>query len=367
MTPPVAKSALAAPANPGEAGRSSAGAGSSRREIVLDDRLVRAIGIPSFGLAIPRLTGLLDGVSLASPLYWLGSLWFVVLAAAIWHGNRWLLLEQRRHWDWFDHPTRKTVLLVASIVLFTAPLTIAALAGWYMWRGLSPVWAAIEVTVLVNVICVVFVTHIYETVFLIKEREADREHALALDRARLEAEAAAFLAQIDPHFLFNSLNTLGHLISTDPRRATAFTEHLAELHRYLIRQRGTTQVSLADELAFLADYTALMTIRFGEALAVEVVDEGADRAARLPPTTLQMLVENAIKHNRVGEGDALVVVVRLTAKAIIVENPRRPRRASRASAGMGLANLDQRLRLATGRRIAIHEERDRFVVEVPLA
>ncbi len=263
---------------------------------------MRIVGSLAFGIAIPRLTGLLDGASPAAPTYWLGSLWFLALAAAIWHGNRWLLLEQRRHWGWFDHPVRKVVTLLAAIVLFTAPLTITALAGWYAWRELTPAWPAIQTVVLINVLCVVFVTHVYETVFLIKEREDDRVRVLALDRARVEAEMQAFLAQVDPHFLFNSLNTLGHLITTDPARAATFTDHLAELHRYLLRQRGRALVSVAEELEFVADYTALMRIRFGDAFEVVLEEAGVDphelrsvvREARLPPTALQLLVETIL-------------------------------------------------------------------------
>jgi hypothetical protein len=361
--------------NPTEPRHPHAEPGDPRRELEVDDRLVRIVGIPAFGIAIPRLTGLLDGASPAAPTYWLGSLWFLALAAAIWHGNRWLLLEQRRHWGWFDHPVRKVVTLLAAIVLFTAPLTMTALAGWYAWRELTPAWPAIQTVVLINVLCVVFVTHVYETVFLIKEREDDRGRVLALDRARVEAEMQAFLAQVDPHFLFNSLNTLGHLITTDPARAATFTDHLAELHRYLLRQRGRALVSVAEELEFVADYTALMRIRFGDAFEVVLEEAGVDphelrsivREARLPPTALQLLVENAIKHNQVGEGRPLAVIVRLGATAVVVENARRPRRGVRASAGVGLANLDERVRLATGKRIAIRESDDAFIVEVPLA
>jgi hypothetical protein len=340
--------------------------GPARREVELDDRLVRAIGIPGFGVAIPRISGLLDGVGPGAAAYWLGSTWFVALAAVIWQGNRWLLLEQRRHHDWFDHPVRKVVVLAAAVVLFTAPITIAALAAWYAWRGLPAAWPVVQTVVLVNVICVVFVTHVYETVFLIKERAADHARALALERARLDAEMAAFLAQVDPHFLFNSLNALGHLIETDPPRAGVFAEHLAELHRYLIRQRGRSLVPLTDELRFLADYAALMQIRFGAAFTLEIRDEGADPARRLPPTALQLLVENAIKHNEVSEDHPLHVVVRLEPARAIVEHPRRPRRTPRPSAGSGLANLDQRVRLSSGGRITVADRADRFAVEVPL-
>lgn len=327
---------------------------------------MRTVGSLGFGLVIPRATGLFDGVTAGMPAYWLGTLWFVALAHAIWSGNRWLLLEQRRHWDWFDDPVRKLVMLLAAIVLFTAPLTIAALAGWYAWLGEPARWAAIQTVVLVNVICVVFVTHVYETVFLIKERADDRLRVAELDRARVEAELAAFLAQVDPHFLFNSLNTLGHLIATDPARAATFTEHLAEMQRYVLAQRGRTLVPLSDELAFVRDYVELMRIRFGDAIVLDVRDAGADRAARLPATSLQLLVENAIKHNELGDHAPLVVTVQLGPDAVTVTNERRPRRTVRPSAGIGLRNLDERVRLATARRIAIAERDGEFAVTVPL-
>jgi hypothetical protein len=268
----------------------------------LDDRLVRALGIPGFGLIIPRVSGLLDGVPLTSPAHWLGSALFLGLAAAIWQGNRWLLLEQRRHYGWFDHPARKVMTLLAAIVLFTAPLTVATLAAWYGALERPVDWSVVRTVVLVNVVCVVFVTHVYETVFLIKERESDLVRVAVLDRARAEAELAAFVAQVDPHFLFNSLNTLGHLVERDPPRARVFVDRLAALYRHLLRHRGVALVSVEAELGFLADFVELMRVRFGDALVVEITgDDPARRRRTLPPSALQLLVENAIKHNQVGD------------------------------------------------------------------
>lgn len=350
-----------------ETGARHAEARKSRAEVEIDDRLVRALGIPGFGIVIPRMTGLLDGISVDDPSYWLGSLWFVLLAAAVWQANRWSLFEQRKYWGWFDYPVRKVAVLLLAIVGVTSPLTVASLVTWYAWQGISPRWPIISTVVLTIVISVIFVVHIYETVFLLRESADDRVRVVSLERARAEAELEAFRAQVDPHFLFNSLNTLGHLIATDPAGAAAFTDHLAELHRYLLRQSKAMLVSLDDELGFLADYVALMTIRFGTSLTVVVTDDGVDRAARLPPTALQLLVENAIKHNEVGEGHPLTISVMLGAQAIVVSNERRHRRTARPSGGIGLRNLDERVRLATGHRIAIDERDGRFTVSVPLA
>jgi hypothetical protein len=338
----------------------------------IDDRCVRRLGIPGFGLVIPRVTPLLDGLGPGQLEYWLGTLWFVGLAAAIWHGNRWLLFAQRRHYGWFEHPLRKLSLLLAAIVLYSAPITIVALLGWYAWLGAATDWDAIRTVALINVICVVFVTHAYETVFLIKERESDLLRVARLDRARAEAELAAFLAQIDPHFVFNSLNTLGHLIETEPQRAATFNQDLAGIYRYLLRQRGRSLVPLAEELRFAAAYLELMRIRYGDALRCELPVPGPTLAgARLPPTALQLLLENAIKHNEIGVGAPLEIEVGFDegsdAPVVFVCNLRRPRRSVRESAGVGLRNLHERSKLAMGRGIEIDQRGDEFRVRVPLA
>jgi hypothetical protein len=366
MSTPLSISGGSPPAIPAQAGDPATQAGGSGREpapaVRVDDRWVRAAGIPAFGIGIPRLTGLVDGLAPDQPGYWIGSVAFVALAAAIWHGNRWLLFEQRRHWGWFDHPVRKVVLLLAAIVLFSVPLTVATLAAWYAARGIAADLAAIRTVVLMIVICVVFVTHVYETVFLIKERASDRVRVLELERARAQAQLSAFLAQADPHFMFNALHTLAALIETDPPRARAFTEHLADMHRYLLAQLGKSLARVGDELRFLDDFAALMRLRLGDALAIAIVDDGIEPGARLPPTAIQSLVENALKHNQA----PLAIEIRLGKHAVTVSHERRPRRSQRGSAGVGLRNLDECSRLATGRGIAIDQQGGRFTVTVPV-
>jgi hypothetical protein len=359
---------------PGSPGGESGSGG-----LEIDDRWVRRVGVLGFGLIIPRVTPLLESLAPTQLGYWLGTLAFIGLAAAIWHGNRWLLFEQRRHFGWFNHPLRKLAMLLAAIVLYTAPLTVVGLLCWYGFLGRAAELDTIRTVALINVICVVFVTHAYETVFLIKEREGDLLRVARLDRARAEAELSAFLAQVDPHFMFNSLNTLGHLIETDRVRAIAFNQDLAGVYRYLLRQRGRALVPLAEELEFARAYVELMTIRYGDALHCELPRPGPELAnATLPPTALQLLIENAIKHNEVGAASPLVIEVRLEpaaiqpgspgVKTILVSNARKPRRRlARETHGMGLRNLDERSKLATGAGIAIEQTRERFVVRVPLA
>jgi hypothetical protein len=349
-----------------EAGAPRSGAGRSGSEPI-DDRLLRWIGIPGFGIAIPHATGLFGGHGPGGATFWLGSVWFVGLAWTIWHANRWLLFKQREHVDWFDHPLRKIALLLFGVAFGTIPVTVAMLAAWYRLAGFdAPDWTAIRTVTLVNVICVVFVTHVYETVFLIKAREDDRVAAARLERARAESELEALRAQIDPHFLFNSLNTLHWLIRSDAARAAEFTARLARVYRYILACRGRPLVLLAEEMEFVDDYLALLELRFGAGLRVarDLGSAPLDRAL-VPPISLQLLLENAVKHNEVSAERPLEVRIAVGADEVVVDNQRQPARAT-ASAGLGLANLAERVRRTTGRELVVEPGGERFVARVPL-
>jgi hypothetical protein len=355
--------AMAMP-NPGER---SAG-------VHFDDRPLMAVGIPGFGLTIPLFSGLLSlqgpGIVPADPRWWAGMAWFVGLAFCIWWGNRWLLFKQREHWDWFGQPLRKLLMLVAACTLYTAPLTIAWLAAWYAGSGQVLDWAVVRIVALTNVICVIFVTHAYETVFLIRERESDALHLAQLERSRAQAELAALKAQIDPHFLFNGLNTLGHLVRHQPAEAREFCDCLAEVYRYVLASGRRELLPLADELDFVRQYTRLLELRFGPA-AVQVelpVPAGLPPQALIVPLALQVLVENAVKHNVVAAEAPLQVRVAVLGPgaALRVSNRVRPRQGGVPSAGVGLANLDERCKLVLGRGLGVHKPPGEFVVDVPI-
>jgi len=334
----------------------------------LNDRPVMVLGILGFGLTIPWLTGLYGPLTPRQGMYWVGTAGFIVLAAAIWVGNRWLLFKQREHFDWFNFPWRKLMMLVAANVLYTAPITVFGLWAWFVVAGLPVDGSALQTVALMNVICVLFVTHAYETIFLIRERASDLMQVERLERARAQAELGALKAQVDPHFLFNSLNTLGHLIGQDGARAREFCDTLAEVYRYVLDSRQRDLVPLADELAFVRRYHRLLELRFGDAMPLvgaEALEAAAPRWL-IAPLALQGLLENAVKHNQASAAEPLPVHLALGDGAVSVGNPVRPRRSRLPSAGIGLANLDERCQLLTGRALIRSQLGGRFEVQVPL-
>lgn len=332
----------------------------------IDDRLARRVGILAFGLSIPHLAGLFGPLGPRDPVAWVGIGGFVLLSAAIWHGNRWLLFRQRERLDWFTRPVGKVLAMVVGCVFYTAPVTAGSLLLWYAFAGIPVDGDAIRSVVLLNVICVLFVAHVYETVFLVKAREDDRVAIAELERARIEGELAALRRQIDPHFLFNALNTLGWLIPRDADAAVGYSRDLAEVYRYILANRERELVLLRDELGFVDACFQLLSRRFGDAIRLELdgVEEAADRWL-IPPISLQVLFENAVKHNAFTAREPLAIRLSLQADLAVVENASRPQAAPSAGAGTGLANLGERCRRIMGRDLSI-QPGGVYRVEVPM-
>jgi sensor histidine kinase YesM len=338
-------------------------------DVKLNDTLIRLIGIPFFGITIPNVSGLFGHLKINEPVYWAGYLYFITLAALIWEGNRYLLFRTRKRFTWFDKPIEKLILLLVNNVFYTSPLTVAWLCVWYRLAGFEKVnWGVIQIVVLINVICVLFVTHVYETVFMVKEQQGEQLKNAELSRAKAEAELAALKNQIDPHFMFNSQNSLSYLISTDRQKASLFTENLAEVYRYILSQKDQPLVLLEDELDFTHKYTELLHLRFGKALVFQKHFNGTlEKSYLIPPTSVFVALENAVKHNEISEQYPLQVDIDLQEEHLIISNRIREKRNLQHSSRIGLKNLNERFRLLTGKNILSGKtEENFFKVQLPL-
>jgi hypothetical protein len=338
-------------------------------DVKLNDNLIRLLGIPFFGLIIPNVSGLFGNLSVGDPKYWFGYVYFILLAYLIWQGNRYLLFRTRKRFTWFDKPIEKLILLLINNVFYTSPLTVAWLCMWYNLAGFEKVnWGPIQLVVLINVICVLFVTHVYETVFMVKEQQGEQLKNAELSRAKAEAELAALKNQIDPHFMFNSLNSLSYLISKDQAKASQFTENLAEVYRYILSQKDQTLVVLEDELIFTHKYTELLHLRFGNALHFKKhFDDVLEKKYLIPPTSVFVALENAVKQNETSEQYPLQVDIDLKDDHLTISNKMRAKRNLQHSSKIGLKNLDERFRIITGKKIVSGPNADLiFQVKLPL-
>lgn len=334
----------------------------------LNDVGFRLVLIPFFGVAIPLLTHMINADALTHWGLKLAYAYTVLLAFVIWQGNRYLLFSLRSYFDWFNRPVRKIIALLLAATFFTVPVSSVMLVGWYyLFRHGDVDWQVVNTSTLIIMICVLFITHVYETVFLVKESESEMLRSEQLERAKAEAELQALKTQIDPHFMFNSLNTLSYLIDEAPPKAKEFNEHLADVYRYILQNRDRNLVLLQEELQFLDDYFALQKIRYGEAVRWQVkINEDAMNEYMMPPISLQLLVENAFKHNEFSLQHPLAISLALRNETIVVKNALSSRTSAKNSPQLGLANLAERYKLVTGLSINIEQTKDCFSVSLPL-
>jgi len=334
----------------------------------LNDIGFRVILIPFFGIAIPLATRMIDNASFGLWKTKLSYLYTIGIALVIWEGNRFLLFTLRSYFDWFNKPVKKILALLLVIPFYTVPVSVLLLVGWYhLFANGNVDNDKVFLNTLIIMVCVLFIVHVYETVFLVKEAESEKIKKEQLERAKAEAELEALKNQIDPHFIFNSLNTLSYLIEDDPKRARQFNESLADVYRYILQNKARDLVLLREEMNFLYDYFSLHNIRFDQAVQLKVtVDEKALDEYLIPPISLQILMENAIKHNEFCEEIPLFINIDMRHEMLEVRNELRKKTLRRPSSRIGLQNLGERYKLITGKQMTIAQSDKFFTVHLPI-
>ncbi|MEA1786133.1 histidine kinase [Arenibacter sp. GZD96] len=172
--------------------------------------------------------------------------------------------------------------------------------------------------------------------------------------------------QLDPHFLFNSLNVLTSLIEENPSLAQKFTTSLSKVYRYVLEQKNKDLVTLDEELDFARTYVSLLKMRFENSIIFEIPDRATNPEALLVPLSLQLLLENTVKHNKVNPGHPLHIKIYEMDGNLVVENKLQPKEVLGKSSGFGLQNIQQRYHILSSRKVHIEKTNTHFRVQLPL-
>lgn len=344
--------------------------------LILDRLEVRAIVVGYtlliilLGSGITRVTGLYGATPPFTALYWISYEYSIGMLLLLWQGNRLLWQFERRLERRFTTPFFKPLFFGCALAGFTAPASFVFSVGWFFVAELPIHYDTIQRLIVWDLLAISFLTFYYETTVFAREREQNLLSIEQLHRAAIHAELEALKLQLDPHFIFNSLNTLSHLIETRPAEALEFNCHLAEVYRYVLTHRQKTLVPLNDELSLLESYYTLLRLRFYGGIQLVVQSSIKSLEYYIMPLALQLLLENAVKHNEFDERAPLVITVDINCDYVSMSNPRRPKRVLKTpqhqSSGQGLENLNERARLITRQRIAIVQTDTTFFVRIPV-
>ena len=192
------------------------------------------------------------------------------------------------------------------------------------------------------------------------------------EKAREEADLAHYRylilkQQVNPHFLFNSLNVLDYMIQEQSTsQASEFTRKLADIYRYMLKYEDKSLVRLREELAFVEDYVDLLKVRFGEGLNFDTDIPHECLSRSVVPCALQLLVENAIKHNEVSKSRPLNVTIKATADSIEVSNTKQPKMSPQDGVGLGMKYLEQQYCDLASKNVTVREDAQYYTVTLPL-
>jgi hypothetical protein len=212
----------------------------------------------------------------------------------------------------------------------------------------------------------VVVTLVVHLIYFYKNYQENRVNEQKIIAGTASAQFESLKNQLDPHFLFNSLNVLSALIEENPENAQKFTASLSKIYRYVLEQRDKELVTVHEELAFAKTYMELLKMRFENSLEFDLTAFDCPTEGKIIPLALQLLLENCIKHNVASEQKPLKIKIYCDGGELIVENNKQKKEVLQTRNGVGLQNILNRYAILTTRNVIIEELTDSFKVKLPI-
>ncbi|HEU5167184.1 MAG TPA: histidine kinase [Chitinophagaceae bacterium] len=331
------------------------------------DFQLRLLFIPLLGLLIPAVSGIITYEKYSAAQIIISNGYFILTSFIIWGGCNWIHMKLRPMFRKAQNPFFKILSISIVSALYGAASGGAMTMIWFRISKEIFTWHTFFSFIAITIMAVLIFTLVYEILFLSKERELDTKIVEELDKERKEAEMDVLNNELDPHFIFNALNTLNHLIITNPDTAYVFNSRLAQVYKYVLMNKNKELVSLFKELEFIESYFFLLQVRYENKLVFELDAKEAEiRKIMMPPCSLQTVVENAIKHNEFSAENPLMIRLSMNGEYLKVRNNKRPKPYLVDSTSTGLRNLSSRYMLVCNKNIIIENEESHFLVKLPL-
>jgi len=290
----------------------------------------------------------------------------LICTALLWNGSMLIINYSVSKFSVFREPVKLLVIQVVSLALFVVGVESGNIWAIEHFLGV-PMNQGERVSFVATGLLITFmISAIYASVSFFLEWKSNMLKTQALEKANMEARYETLRNQVNPHFLFNSLNTLLMLVNDNPV-ASRYVESVSEFMRYMLNSRDKEVVLLRDELKMAREFVFIQQSRFGEKLSVAFDIQESFFHYALPPLALQMLIENALKHNVISRDNPLHVKVYVAEDSwLVVENNIQPKIDKEPSTGVGLANIRDRYLFLSGKEVIVKQKDNKFVVMLPL-
>ena len=292
-----------------------------------------------------------------------------MLGFSFWLGHWYIGSFISKNLDWTKNLRKANVISLLLYIIYgiAVSISIPYIVSRFMW-GMTgrDLFVDVAVKALMLIAIDMIVIAIFYTNYLTRYWKESIEANEDLKRENLLAKYEALKKQVNPHFLFNSLNTLSGVVEQKPELATDFIKKLSDIYRYVLEQSDKELVSLQDEMKFVTDYVYLSKMRFGEALIFESALP-VKSSVQVVPLGLQMLVENAIKHNIIADEQPLKIEIGIEEDFIVLKNNIQTKTVIASDKKpQGLENLKKRFEYLSDKSIQVVRSDNDFIVKLPV-
>ena len=218
----------------------------------------------------------------------------------------------------------------------------------------------------ISLMITIVISMIFHLIYFYKKSQESKVNEQKIIAGNASAQFESLKNQIDPHFLFNSLNVLSSLIEENPENAQKFTTSLSKIYRYVLEQKDKELVPLEEELAFAKTYMNLLKMRFENSITFDLPEINDNLEARVVPLSLQLLLENCIKHNIVSEKKPLHIRIFIESNTLCVENNLQKKEVLQDRKGVGLQNIVDRYAILSDRKVSVFENNETYLIKLPI-
>lgn len=301
--------------------------------------------------------------------FYLTSGWLLIVGLLLWWGNRQLTsrFDKILPWNRWGN-LRFFVHLLLGLIYLLLLMNVSYLTLKMMLTNTPPTHEQLLVANVYGAFIFIPVFSIYFSLHFLRHWRNSELKAEKIQKENMRTQLNSLKSQLDPHFLFNNLNILSSLIDTDPARSKQFIDKFAEVYRSLLQSKTSEDlISLQEELTFIDAYMYLIRTRFDDNIQFTLNLKSNSHSKMIPPMTIQMLIENAIKHNAIQEGKPLAIhLLQLEDDWLIVSNTLNEKNETPERKGSGLTNIMNRYAYFTDKPVKVSKSESHFEVKIPL-
>ncbi len=281
------------------------------------------------------------------------------------------LVDLLNKWvKWDENPKKRAILglvgalIVSMLAVFVVRIIIVLLINGHNWSYFVTYEPKLHylISLLISLVVVLSFYSYYFFKEISEKKIKEHQTVAQTETAKFES----LKSQIDPHFLFNSLNVLTSLIGENPKQAENFTTKLSQVYRYVLEQKDKDLVPLEDELQFAKTYMDLLKMRFENAIQYQIPENLENLNYKVVPLSLQLILENAVKHNALDEQHPLKIEISIENQYLVIKNNINVKKQLASGTGFGLKNIYDRYQLISFKKIEIEKDETNFIIKIPL-